>query len=163
MGAPVRNYPISIDNGNWAYHLTNVQLGSSFLGYNGVITVNTESSWSLVPLPLLQLIAGALTGNYSVSTEPPTYSLQFNCTSYLNSGAVLPNIVFYLDGQPFVLTPRQYLLPIDSANCMLMIVAPLPGMTAYPSPYTIGTFGLNSTYSVFNMTSRVMSIAPLLS
>lgn len=160
-GGPFTQYPVQLNTQYWSYTLTNVAVGSSSVGYNGLLVVDTGFPFSMVPTSLYHLLL-QLIFPPSVTLTPvsgATYQyVQFNCsaTTYPN----LPNITFYLGGQPFVMDAYKYITYNSPTSCTMNIAGTLPGYTA-PAPYILGAPAFNSTLSVFDVGNRTMSVAPL--
>lgn len=161
-GGPLIEYPVELDTGYWSYQLSKITVNNTILGYNGLTIIDTGFSYAIVPMTLFNLLLQLILppGAILTRTAFPSYDLvTFNCsaTSYPN----MPNITYYLDGAPFVLTPYQYISALNpSAPCTLGIVGARAN-SSYAAPYTLGTLAFNGTLSVYDLANRTLSVAPL--
>jgi len=152
IDGPLVNYSVTVNNGDWAFLFQNMHFGNIPLGYNGLITVNTNSPFNVVPMPVFQTLI-------SLCNIPPSTifsmgqltSAQFNC-SILTS---LPNVTYYLNGQPLILTPNQYVGTISNGSCLFGFAG---SNTVDPdqATFTLGNIFMNSTYTVFDFEQRTM-------
>ena len=160
VGGPFKNYTVKYDNGEWSFLLYNMAIAGATLGFNGLLTLATNSPYSVVPLGVFNTITDILglspstfniVGNLLIST--------FSC-SLQNFPDGMPNVTYYVNGYdlPLILTPYQYVYQKGVDSCDLAIAGGLPGC---PYTFTLSNMVLNNSYSFLDMSSKTFGIAPL--
>lgn len=151
------SYPVNVDTGNWAFKLSNLAVDDTSLGYNGYVTIATNSPLSVAPMAIFKSLVSLL------PLQDVNFLLfgglvaTFNCTTS-NFPTAFPNITYDLSGVPLVLTPHQYVLDLRPNNdsCIFMIGGSNK-IEPHGAAYTLGSYVFNSTYSVFDMENRIFS------
>lgn len=155
------NYSVTVDNGNWAFHLTDMSFGNVGLGYNGFVTINTNSPGNFVPDPVRKAIV-ELIGLPSMEYQQGNALYSAYLCSSLDFDT-LPNVTYYLDNKPLVLTPTQYIINYqDTLGFCILSFGGSAGVDPIRSAFTLGTIMMNNSYTVFDFEQKTFGIAPLL-
>lgn len=157
---PLHNYSVDLENGQWAFTLTNLQFGNISLGINGYVTIDTNSPFNVVPMPVMNMFITLLgVPPLEVSIVDSLAIAYYDCTNFTNL-ARFPTVTYYLHNEPLVLTPYQYLMALDEDSCYLAMAGSDIAQPARAA-FTLGSMSLNGTYSVFDFEQKTFGIAPL--
>ena len=146
----LNNYSVTFLNGNWAFLFNNFQVGPVATGFNGYLTIDTDSLFHVVPMPVFDSL---LTGfNISLANKVNigniTVAVNISCMAigYPNN---LPQATYYLSGKPLVLYPNQYILYEGGDNCTFAFAG---SNTVDPekATYTLGVMAMNNSNWVFD-------------
>lgn len=156
------NYTVDINNGNWAFSLTDMQWDNLSLGFNGYLTIATINPLSVVPMPVFTTLVSLL-------GQPPlaygelagiTYTI-YNATQFPKL-SVLPNITLYLHHQPLVIPPTRYMsCSVLSIGLCILTFGGASDVYPYKAAFTLGVLALNTTYSVFDSEQKTFGTAPI--
>lgn len=153
---PLTNYSVNIDNGDWAFYLTDMAFGNVALGYNGYVTINTNSPVHVVPMPIFETILSLINKPYLQMPLENLYTVFFSCSQLDLS--TMPNFTYYLNHQPLTLTPYQYFIAYPNDQCFLSM-AGTNNVAPNKAAFTLGTMLMNTTYTVFDFDQKTFGYA----
>jgi hypothetical protein len=159
---PFVNYSVDIPNGNWSFTLYNVAIDNLRLGYNGFVSVDFNSPFSVVPTPFIETFFAFVNVTASVFGFGELTVYQFDCNAnQWPDPNIWPNITYSMaGGVPFVMTPFQYVFkdPNNDTSCTLGFA---DSGTVDPADraWTLGVNAFNGTYVAFDFPDKVMMVA----
>lgn len=161
LASPLVNYSRTVDTASWSMYLSDIVVGKLGGGFNGYVTWDTSSTYNIVPVPVFYALLNMvnLTGISQVGAIENVLVANFSC-SEANYPAAFPNITYYLNQEPLLLTPYQYVLNIQPDVCQFGFA----GSSTYPptkAAFTLGVIAMNTTMTVFDMDHGWVGVAPL--
>lgn len=153
---PLTNYSVTIENGNWAFGLSDIAFGDVGLGYNGFVTIDTTSPFNVVPMPVFAAIVNLINIPHIILPYGELVEAVFQCSAL--DFNTLPNITYYLDHQPLVMTPYQYIGVGPYGFCGLAF-AGTDVVSPVQAAFTLGTLLMNSTFTVFDFDQKTFGFA----